>query len=331
MKGDSRLINELLAFDRGAVVEGICHGLRQQVHRSLHRKGVVLGLSGGIDSSVCAALAVRAFGPRGVLGLLMPEAHSDRESERLGRLMAEKLGIECLLETITPALEGLGCYRRQEEAIRQAIPAYGPGWRSKIVLPSVVESEAYRFNTLVALSPEGEEFRCRLAPKAYLALVAATNFKQRVRKTFEYYHADRLAFAVLGTPNRLEYDQGFFVKNGDGAADLKPIAHLYKTQVYALGKYLELPEEIQGRAPTTDTYSLPQLQEEFYFPLSYQPMDCCLLAYNRGLAPEETAAEMGLATEQVERVYRDIEAKRRVARYHHEAPLLIEALDGIHA
>jgi len=328
MKGDSRLLHELLGFDREAEVERICGALRHQVHRRLHRKGVVLGLSGGIDSSVCAALAVRAFGPKGVFGLLMPETHSSRESERLGRAVAEKLGIECLLEDITPALEGLGCYRRQEEAIRTAIPAYGPGWRSKIVLPSVVESEAYRFNLLVAVSPEGEEFRCRLTPPTYLALVAATNFKQRVRKTFEYYHADRLAFAVLGTPNLLEYDQGFFVKNGDGAADVKPIAHLYKTQVYALGEYLELPLEIQGRAPTTDTYSLPQSQEEFYFPLPYQPMDCCLLAYNRGIPPEEIAAEMGLLPEQIARVYRDIEAKRRAALYLGEPPLLVEAEEG---
>lgn len=324
MRGPAKLLDELLAFDREAAVGQICKALRQQVYRRLRRKGVVLGLSGGIDSSVCAALAVRAFGPQGVVGLLMPEAHSDQESERLGRMVADQLGIECLLEDITPALEGLGCYRRQEEAMRQSIPAYGPGWRSKIVLPSVVDSEAYRFSTLVARSPEGEELSCRMEPRAYLTLVAATNFKQRVRKTFEYYHADRLAFAVLGTPNRLEYDQGFFVKNGDGSADVKPIAHLYKTQVYALGDYLGLEQEILGRAPTTDTYSLPQSQDEFYFPLPYQPMDCCLLAFNRGIAPEIAAAEIGLLPAQVARVYRDIEAKRRAARYLNEPPLLVE-------
>ena len=125
----------------------------------------------------------------------------------------------------------------------------------------------------------------RLPLQEYLQIVAATNFKQRIRKTLEYFHADRLNYAVVGTPNRLEYDQGFFVKNGDGAADVKPIAHLYKTQVYALARHLGLPEEICNGAPTTDTYSLPQGQDEFYFALPYDQMDLALWALNHGAAP----------------------------------------------
>ena len=159
----------------------------------------------------------------------------------------------------------------------------------------------------------------RLPPAAYLQLVAATNFKQRMRKMIEYYHADRLNYAVAGTPNRLEYDQGFFVKQGDGAADVKPIAHLYKTQVYALAEYLGVPEEIRRRPPTTDTFSLPQTQEEFYFALPYDQMDLCLYAQNHGVAADEVAPRVGLTAEQVERVFRDIEAKRRATRYLHTA------------
>jgi NAD+ synthase len=315
---------DLLAFDRGATVERITSILREQVTKRLHRRGVVLGLSGGIDSTVCAALAARALGPDRVLGLLMPEAHSAEESTPLGQLAAGHLGIPTLVEDITPILEAAGCYRRQEAAIRRVLPEYGSGWRSKIVLPSVVDSDAYRLFTLVAQSPEGEPFHVRLTPTAYLELVAATNFKQRIRKMLEYHHADRLVYAVLGTPNRLEYDQGFFVKNGDGAADLKPIAHLYKTQVYALAEHLGLPREIRERPPTTDTYSLPQSQEEFYFSLPYALMDRCLWAHNQGLTPAETAAGTGLTESQVGRVFADIEAKRRATRYQHEPPLLIE-------
>ncbi|HEX9009715.1 MAG TPA: NAD(+) synthase [Holophagaceae bacterium] len=315
---------DLLDFDREAAVERITSTLREQVTKRLHRRGVVLGLSGGIDSTVCAALAARALGPDRVLGLLMPESHSAEESTPLGQLAADHLGIPTLIEDITPVLEALGCYRRQEAAIRRVLPGYGEGWRSKIVLPSVVDSDSYRLFTLVAQSPEGEQVRVRLTPTAYLELVAATNFKQRVRKMIEYHHADRLVYAVLGTPNRLEYDQGFFVKNGDGAADLKPIAHLYKTQVYALAEFLDLPREIRDRPPTTDTYSLPQSQEEFYFSLPYGLMDRCLWAHDRRLTPTVTAAGTGLTEEQVARVFTDIEAKRRSTRYQHARPLLVE-------
>ncbi len=323
------LADDLLAFDREAAVAHIATTLKDQVVKQLHRRGVVLGLSGGIDSTVCAALAVRALGPERVVGILMPETHSADDSTRLGQLAADHLGITTVLEVITPALEGAGCYRRQNEAIQRVIPEYGEGWRSKIVLPSVVDSDTFRLFTLVAQPPQGEEIRIRLTPRAYLELVAATNFKQRVRKMIEYYHADRLAYAVLGTPNRQEYDQGFFVKNGDGAADVKPIAHLYKTQVYALAEYLDLPGEIRSRPPTTDTYSLPQSQEEFYFSLPHGLMDQCIYALNQALSPEETAARTGLTAAQVTRVFADIEAKRRTTRYQHQPPLLIEQVQEI--
>jgi NAD+ synthase len=140
----------------------------------------------------------------------------------------------------------------------------------------------------------------------------------------EYYHADRLNFAVAGTPNRLEYDQGFFVKLGDGAADVKPIAHLYKTQVYQLAAHLGVPHEIRGREPTTDTYSLSQSQEEFYFSIPYQQMDLCLYGLNHGIPKDEVARASGLTMSQVDRVFRDIKHKRRVTAYLHLPPGLVE-------
>lgn len=321
---------QLFGFDKEAVAEKIATRLKSQVQQQLKRRGVVLGLSGGIDSSCCAALAVRAFGPSRVFGVLMPERHSAGETTPLGQRVADHLGIRCVEENITPALDALRCYERQEVAIRRVLPQFGAGWRFKIVLPSVVDSDMYRIYSLVAKSPEGEDIRVRLTPDAYLELVAATNFKQRIRKTLEYYHADCLNYAVIGTPNRLEYDQGFFVKNGDGSADVKPIAHLYKSQVYAMAEYLGLPPEICKRPPTTDTYSLPQSQEEFYFSLPYDLMDQCLLAHNLGFTPEEAAEMTGLTPVQIGRVYTDIVNKRRTTRYMHEGPLLAEVVDEIH-
>ena len=171
--------------------------------------------------------------------------------------------------------------------------------------------------------PPASTSEVRLTLEAYLGIVAATNFKQRTRKMLEYYHADRLNYAVAGTPNRLEYDQGFFVKLGDGAADIKPIAHLYKTQVYQLARFLGLPDDICNRPPTTDTYSLPQSQEEFYFSLPYDKMDLVLYGKNHGYSAAEIAAAMGLTAEQVERVFQDIEGKRRSAAYLHSPPVLV--------
>jgi NAD+ synthase len=317
-----------LRIDAGAVAEQITCAIREQVLGRLRRRGAVVGMSGGIDSSVVAALCTRALGAERVLGLLMPERDSSNDALRLGRMLAAHLGIHHEVEDIGPALVGLGCYDRQLEAIRSVFEEYGEGWRCKLALPSLLTGDRLNITLLTVADPQGNERSSRMAPAAYLKLVAATNFKQRARKMMEYYHADRLNYAVAGTPNRLEYDQGFFVKQGDGAADFKPIAHLYKTQVYALAEQLGVPQEIRDRPPTTDTFSLAQTQEEFYFALPYRQMDLCLWAYDHRTPPEQVGAVIGLTAEQVERVYRDIEAKRRASRYLHQAPLLVSDLEG---
>jgi NAD+ synthase len=314
-----------LKIDPADEAERIAAALRRQVLKDLHRRGVVLGLSGGVDSSVVAALCVRALGPRKVLGVLMPEQDNDPDSLRLGSLVANELRIEAVVEDITPILAGAGCYRRRDEFIRQVFPEYGPGYRCKIVTRKA-PAGGYNLCYLIVRSPDGEEKQARLPVETYLGVVAATSMKQRTRKQIEYYHADRLNYAVAGTPNRLEYDQGFFVKNGDGSADVKPIAHLYKSQVYQLAEHLGVPAEIRSRTPTTDTYSLSQTQEEFYFGVSLQKLDLCIYALDHGIAAGEAAAAVGLSAGQVEEIFRDIAGKRRSTRYQHEPPLLVEKL-----
>ncbi|TQL69983.1 NAD+ synthase [Nocardioides albertanoniae] len=314
---------ETLAFDEAAEVARIGEMIQSYALRN-RRKGVVVAVSGGIDSSVVAALAVRALGPERVFGLHMPESESSDDTLGFSTKLTDSLGIDSVLEDISPVLEATGCYRRRDAAIASVVPDYGPGWKSKIVLPSVVDSDAFRIYSVVVQAPDGTTTSHRLTTSAYLEIVAATNFKQRTRKMLEYFHADRLNYLVAGTPNRLEYDQGFFVKLGDGAADVKPIAHLYKSQVYALASYLGVPTEIQERPSTTDTYSMPQSQEEFYFSLPYQRMDLCLYAINNGIPVEQVTEATGLTLEQVERVYRDIEQKRRTTAYLHAAPMLVD-------
>ena len=318
-----------LDIDAEQVTARIVSGIRSILRNDLKRRGIVVGLSGGIDSSVTAALAVRAIGSERVFGLEMPERHSSDETPELSSTLIRHLGISSQRIDISPILESVGCYSGYDRAVQMVIPEYGAGWKSKVVISSIFDNKGFSLNSIVTQAPDGTIRKERLPLQPYLEIVAATNCKQRTRKLLEYYHADRLNYAVAGTPNRLEYDQGFFVKLGDGAADIKPIAHLYKTQVYQLAEYLGVPQQICSRPPTTDTYSLPQGQDEFYFSLPYQLMDLCLYAKNAGTPAAEVAQVCDLTVEQVQKVFDDISIKRSTTRYLHLHPLTIEQIPEI--
>ncbi len=330
MSPSSTFHRDVLTIDLENEADEIGTRLREIVTKTLLRRGLVVGVSGGIDSSTTAALAVRALGPKRVFAVLMPERDSSTASVQLGKQLCAHLGIEHVIEDIQPTLAAIGCYRRYDDAVRQVFPEFGEGWKSKIVLPQdLLESDRMNVFRVVVEDPSGEQRTERLPVGPYLEIVAATNFKQRIRKTLEYYHADRLNYAVSGTPNRLEYDQGFFVKNGDGSADVKPIAHLYKSQVYAMARHLGLPDPICSSSPTTDTYSLEQGQDEFYFVLPYAEMDLLLWALNHGIPAAEAAAVLDLTPEQVTRVYRDIQRKRNTTLPLHLPPQLVKPVAEI--
>ncbi len=318
------LNDAILKLDDAAEVARIAASMRQILSQDIHRRGFVIAISGGVDSAVCAALCVHAVGAKKVFGLLLPERDSSSQSVTRGKLVAQQLGIEYEIFDIAPVLDAYGCYRWRDAAIRTLFPNYDSTWKNKLALSGGLEGN-YNFFKIVVQDPAGALHEARLGLKEYLQIVAATNFKQRTRKTMEYFHADRLNYAVIGTPNRLEYDQGFFVKNGDGSADVKPIAHLYKTQVYALAKHLNLPEEVATAAPTTDTYSLAQGQDEFYFGLPYQQMDVALWAYIHHAPAGELAQYLKITEPAAQAVYKDIEAKRRAAHYLHHAPVVLAA------
>lgn len=319
---EGKLSWRMLQIDLEAETQRLCERLRVTTARILKKRGLVVAVSGGIDSSTCLALAARALGKERVFALILPERDSSVDSAVRARLLIEHLGVEHMEQDVAPALAALGCYEWRDAAVRRALPEYSSGWRMKIVLTGGLEGRINHFK-LIAAAPDGSQHERTLGLKDYLQIVAATNFKQRTRKMLEYCHADRLNYAVTGTPNRLEYELGFFVKNGDGAADVKPIAHLYKSQVYAMARHLGLPEQITTVVPTTDTYSLPQGQDEFYFGLPYAQMDLALWASNHAVPAEELATVLRITPQQAHWIYEDIEAKRRVARYlHHPAELM---------
>ena len=311
-------------FDAPESLERLVRGTREEIRR-LGRRGAVVAVSGGVDSGVVAGICVRAMGPERVLCLRLPERDIGTSSADLGLELAQALGARTEMEPITDALEALGCYRRRDEAIRRVFPDYEPSWQHKLVRSP--PSGGVIVFSLVVKRPDGPEERRRMPSEAYRELISATNMKQRVRKLIEYTWADRLGYAVIGTPNLLEYDQGFFVKGGDGLADVKPIARLYKGQVYRLAKELGLPEAIATRAPTTETFSMPQTQEEFYFGHPYERMDLLMWGEAKEVDPAEIAEHTGLTPQEVETAYGEIERRRVATEYLHAPPSILDPDD----
>ena len=306
----------VLSIDSATVADELAASLRRDVRQTLRRSGAVVGISGGVDSAVVLALCVRALGSKRVLGVMMPEKDSSDDSLVLARKLADQFGVDTVVEEMTDALTGFGCYARRDEAIRRVFPEYDSSYQAKITLPgNVLDSDALNVFYLTVISPEGEEKAKRLNVRDYLQIVAASNFKQRSRMTMLYYHAELHNYAVAGTPNKNEHDQGFFVKWGDGGYDFAPIRHLYKTQVFQLAEYLEVPVEIRTATPTTDTYSAPSSQEEFFFRMPFKVMDLLWYAFEHDVPPSEVARVMNLTQDQVQRAFTDLARKERTTEY----------------
>lgn len=313
---------DVLRIDPEAVAQELSERLRRDTRKTLRGAGAVIGISGGVDSSVVLALSVLALGQERVLGLMMPERESDPQSALRARMVADQFGVETVVEDLTDALTALGCYARRDAAIRRVFPEYGPGYLSKITLPgSVLETNTLNVFHLTVITPDGDERSKRLNLDEYLQIVASSNFKQRTRMAMLYYHAEARNYAVIGTPNKNEHDQGFFVRWGDGGYDVAPIRHLYKTQVYELAEYLEIPEEIRHATPTSDTYSAPVSQEEFFFRMPFETMDLLWYAADHGVPVSESAAILNLSEPQVRRAYTDMDRKRRTTDYLRRAPI----------
>lgn len=322
----------VLDIDPASETERIVSAMRQTLGRTLHKRGGVLGISGGVDSSVVLALSALAFGPEKVVPLILPERDSDPESEAFARKAANRYGVEPVLEVITPVLEGFGCYARRDEAIRRVFAEYDAdaGYKAKIVLPeNMLEENTLNVPQLTIVTPHGEKKTRRIPLPEYLQVVAASNFKQRTRMSMIYYHAELRNYAVIGTANKNEHRQGFFVKYGDGGVDIRPIIHLYKTQIYQLAEYLEVPEEIRARTPTSDTYSAGQTQEEFFFRLPFRTMDMLWYAMEQDVPVAEAAESMGLSEQQVRHAFEDFTRKRRTTEYLRMAPIEFELMKGV--
>ena len=309
-------------LDPAKEVEEIVSRLKENVAKKLRKRGAIVGISGGIDSSVVLALCAKAFGPERVLGIMMPESDSNPDSLELAKNLSVKYNTKYVIEDMSAALAGFNCYNRRDEAIKNVYPEFNSTYKAKITLPTnLMEKETLNVFQLTIITPEGEVKSERLPLKEYLQIVAASNFKQRSRMSMLYYHAEAKNYAVMGTGNKNEHEQGFFVKYGDGGADVKPIAHLFKTQVFQLAEYLEVPEEIRKRTPTTDTYSAEQTQEEFFFRVPFDILDRVWFGWEQGVPSKQIAEALELTEENVESIIHDTQRKIRTTEYLRMEPL----------
>jgi NAD+ synthase len=313
----------ILLSDVEAVANEIILKLQQDVLHNLKRLGAVIGTSGGIDSSVCLALTANAFGPERVLAIMMPEKDSSLESEQLAKELTARFDVKAIKEDITPALSGFKCYERRDEAVRRVFPEYNPKThKMKIgIKQSGLSNNLPPIFSLTIIDSDGNTEDKILPVKEYLQIVAASNFKQRSRMTTLYYHAEALHYAVIGTPNKHEQEQGFFVKYGDGGADVMPIGNLYKTQVYQLANFLGVPKAIIDRTPTTDTYSAEQTQEEFFFQMPFGLMDRYWYGFENGYSPKEVAEVMEESEQKVKDLFGNFERKKKTTEYLRMSPI----------
>jgi NAD+ synthase len=310
----------ILDIDPEKETQRVCAFIEKQL-LSWRKNGAVIGISGGIDSAVCAELLVRTLGKDRVFGLILPEKESSPKSAIYAEKQAQKMGIPYETVDITPTLEGFGTYAKRDEVIKGLFPEYGEEYRSKITLPSgLLERDALSFFTLTIEDREGRIQSARLKKDALNAIVAATDSKQRTRMMHLFYYAESLYYVVCGTTNRSETIQGFFVKYGDGGVDIEPMAHLYKVQVYALGEYLGVIQEIVDRDPSPDTYSFEVSDEEFYFRMPYDKLDLLLYAWENDVAIEDVCAVMDLEEAQVIRAFRDFKSKYKATEHLREMP-----------
>ena len=305
------------------VCNDIIKKLKTDVAKKLQRRGAVIGISGGIDSSVCLALSAKAFGPNKVTAIMLPEQDSSDDSRILAEKLAAKFDVtDTLVEDITKALNGFGCYERRDEAIARVITDFNPTVdKAKIEIKQEAASNLPPAFSVTVIKPNGEVISKLLPVREYLQIVASTNFKQRSRMSMLYYHAERLHYAVIGTPNKHEVEQGFFVKHGDGAADVMPIGHLYKTQVYQIAKHLGVPQEIIDRTPTTDTYTAEQTQEDFFYQMPFEQMDLMWYGWENNYSAEEVSKVMNKTKEEIESIYKNFERKKKTTEYLRMRPI----------
>jgi NAD+ synthase len=311
---------DILKINCASEADRIIVFIRDQM-QFMHRKGIVIGLSGGIDSALSAALSVKAIGKEKVLALLLPDKESSPQSAEFASKHSKLLGIETMTVEITPVLEAFGTYEKRDAVAKAIYPEFGEGHKLKITLPSdILNKDSYNFFNLTVVDPQGITKTSRLNNDQAQGIIAATCTKHRTRMMTQYYYSEKNNYLVCGTTNKSEAIQGLFVKYGDGGVDIEPIAHLYKNQVFQLAEYMGVIPEIINRAPCPDTYSAPVTDEEWYFRMPFKQLDLLLYAWENKVDISEVCRVMELAEEQIKRAFRDFTSKHKTTEHLRQFP-----------
>ena len=291
------------------LIESITHFLQEQVYSNFKKKGLVIGISGGIDSSVVAALSVKSIGSENVLGIILPEKESNPQSQDLAIELCKKLGIQYVLEDITSILDSSLVYNNREKIIQNIFPNFNQKCIYRITFSENFDSDGLSVPYLEIKDETNKIHKIRIPPKDYLKITAATNIKHRIRMSRLYYHAEQNNFLVCGTTNKAEFQQGYFVKYGDGGVDIEPLVNIFKTQVYQLAESLNISDKIIQRKASPDTWSFDVSDEEFFFSLPYEIIDFMIYAKEKSIPIDEICSSLNLKEDQVKRILKSQERK----------------------
>jgi NAD+ synthase len=316
---------DVLKIDPAQELEKLSQFIVAQVNTVFRRKGVMVGLSGGIDSACIAAVSVHAMGKDKVVGLVLPERESNPVSSEYAIKHAQALGIEYHRIDITPTVDSVVRYQWRDEYLQKLIPEYRPGYRYNITLPTdLLERDTFSFYNLQVQMPDGEIKKKRMNPEEFRTVTSFANIKIRARMLHLYAEAERRNFLVVGTTNRTEFILGDFCKYGDGGTDIEPLTYLYKNQIYQLSDYLKVIPEIINRQPSPDTFSLPVSDQEFFFRISFDNLDYLLYAWEHKIPPVDSAKVLDLSEDAVKRAYKDFESKNRATAHLREGTHILD-------
>ena len=297
-----------------SVVQHLQDFIHKQVYDNFRKRGIVVGISGGIDSAISAKLCCNAVGKENVLGIILPEKESNPQSQEFAKKYCEKLGIKYEIEDITSILDSSEIYQIREKIVKKYFPDYNQSCKYRIVFSENFDSDGLSIPYLEVNDGNNQIHKIKLSLNDYFTITAATNIKHRIRMTRLYFHTEKNNFLVCGTTNKAEFQLGYFVKYGDGGVDIEPLANLYKTQIYQLGRYLDIPNEIIERKASPDTWSFDVSDQEFFYSLPYEMVDLMLFAKEKSVTLNDICSTLDLKEERVKRILNSLERKWKASK-----------------